>query len=312
MSAHSSQDVLSSPQHWIRLLQDELTETNREVMALTMELEKRVAERTAELSEAQAELEQKNERLQEANQELQTFTHAVSHDLRGPLRHLQSFAGLLEEEFGQQLGERGAEYLSKLTKIAHEMGVLFDELLKFARMGQHRMERRAVDFNELVQEVIEKFHNETESREIEWVVSSLPSVKGDEVMLRQVWVNLLGNAIKYTRRKGRARIQVGWQQEPDEQQVFFVRDDGVGFDMKSAGKLFDIFERLHPRSEFEGTGVGLALVRRIIERHGGRIWAKSAVGEGATFYFSLPGETRPQDRGSRDDLTAENGKNAAW
>jgi light-regulated signal transduction histidine kinase (bacteriophytochrome) len=283
-----SRAILSSPQDLIRTLQDELAETNREALALTVELEKRMAERAAELHAAQEELQHKNERLEAVNQELQTFTHAISHELRGPLRHLQSFAAILEDEFGSALGEPGNDYLSRLTKIAQEMEVLFDQLIKFALTGQQRMERRSVDFNRLVREVIADLETETTSRRVEWIVASLPPVMGDEVMLHQVWVNLISNAFKYTRQNPNPRIEIGSREDAGGQRVFFVRDNGVGFDMATAGKLFDIFERLHPRSEFEGSGVGLALVRRIVERHGGRIWAESAVGKGATFYFSLP------------------------
>lgn len=274
-------------------LRGELEETNREVMALTVELEKQVEERTTALSRAQKELEQKNARLEAAYHEMETFTHSVAHDLRAPLRHLQSFAHALSEDCGALLDEQGRDYLNRLIKTAEHMGVLFDELLKFARMSQQPIDCRQVNFDPMVRQIVEEFQTEAGTRPIEWRLSPLPTVQGDALMLRQVWVNLIGNAFKYTREQANPRIEIV-QENRNGEQIFSVRDNGVGFDMRYVDKLFNIFQRLHPRAEFEGTGVGLALVRRIVERHGGRVWAESSPRKGAAFYFSLPRENCDQ------------------
>jgi light-regulated signal transduction histidine kinase (bacteriophytochrome) len=278
-----------SPQDLIRILQTELQETNREVMALTVELDKRVEERTAALSRAQNELEQKNQHLEAAYREMETFTHSVAHDLRAPLRHLQSFAHALSEDYGRILDEQGKDYLQRLIKTAEQMSMLFDELLRFARTSQHPIDRRQVDLDSMVRQIVQEFQAEAGGRPIQWLLSPLPAVQGDALMLRQVWVNLIGNAFKYTRHQANPRIEI-LQESRNGEHVFSVRDNGVGFDMRYAEKLFNIFQRLHSGSEFEGTGVGLALVRSIIERHGGRVWAESSPGNGAVFYFSLPRE----------------------
>lgn len=278
-----------SPQDLIRILQSELEETNREVMALTVELEKRVEERTTALSRAQNELEQKNQRLESAYREMETFTHSVAHDLRAPLRHLQSFAHVLLEDCGGVLDEQGKGYVERLIQTAEHMGVLFDELLNFARTSQQPINRRDVDFDPMVRQIVQEFQAEAGTRPIEWQLSPLPAVQGDELMLRQVWVNLIGNAFKYSRHQENPRIEI-LQESRNGEHIFSVRDNGVGFDMRYAEKLFNIFQRLHSGTEFEGTGVGLALVRRIVERHGGRVWAESTPGNGAVFSFSLPRE----------------------
>lgn len=264
-------------------------ETNREVMALTVELDKRVEERTTALSRAQKELEQKNERLEAAYREMEAFTHSVAHDLRAPLRHLQCFANVLSEDYGGVLDEQGKDYLERLIQTAEQMDVLFDELLRFARTSQQPINRSQVDFDPMVRQIVQEFQAEAGARPIEWLLSPLPAVQGDTLMLRQVWVNLIGNAFKYTRNQANPRIEV-LQESRNGEHIFSVRDNGVGFDMRYAEKLFNIFQRLHSVADFEGTGVGLALVRRIIERHGGRVWAESKPGNGAVFYFSLPRE----------------------
>ena len=278
-----------SPQDLIRILQSELEETNREVLALTVELEKRVEERTTALSHTQKELEQKNQSLEAAYREMETFTHSVAHDLRAPLRHLHSFAHVLLEDYGEVLDEQGKGYLERLIKTAEQMSVLFDELLKFARSSQQQINRSQVDFDPMVRQIVKEFQAEAGARPIEWLLTPLPAVLGDALMLRQVWVNLIGNAFKYTRQQANPRIEI-LQENRNGEHIFSVRDNGVGFDMRYAEKLFNIFQRLHSVAEFEGTGVGLALVRRIIERHGGRVWAESTPGNGAVFHFSLPRE----------------------
>ena len=270
------------------MLQRELAETNREVMALTVELEKRVEERTAELQAAQQELKQKNARLEAANKELEAFSSSVSHDLRAPLRHLHGYARAFQEDCQSTLDEQGREYLENITKAAEQMSALIDDLLSFARTSQQSLKRQEVDFNLIVSEIIDDLKPEQQKRQIDWVVGPLPLVWGDASLLRQVWVNLIANALKYTRHRERARIEIGCQDDSDGQFVFFIKDNGAGFDMSLSQKLFGLFQRLHSREEFEGTGLGLANVRRIVERHSGRTWAEGRVNEGATFFFSLP------------------------
>jgi len=288
MSPQLYEPTFDSPQGLIRLLQQELAETNREVMALTVELEKRVEDRTAALSDAQRELEWKNAKLEAANKELEAFSYSVSHDLRAPLRHLQGYAYALAEDFQSVLGPQGLEYLNNITKAARQMTALIDDLLSFARTGQQPVQDSDVDFQELVRKLITEMQPEFQHRSVEWVVHPLPIVRGDPAMLRQVWVNLLSNALKYTRQTERPRIEIGCSEPLEHETVFYIRDNGAGFDMAHATKLFGLFQRLHNRDEFEGTGLGLANVRRIINRHAGRTWAEGEVGKGATFYFSLP------------------------
>src|SRR5438105_3039890 len=276
------------PQELIRLLQRELADTNREVLALTLELEKRVEDRTADLQLAQEELERKNARLEAANKELEAFSFSVSHDLRAPLRHLHGWTTALQEDCQGSLDERGREYLSHIIQSVEQMGSLIDALLSFARTAQQPLSQSAIASDELVSEVIAELGPEQAGRRIEWNVGPLPTVRGDLRLLRQVWANLISNAIKYTRQKDPARIEIGTVNDSKKEVVFFVKDNGAGFDMKHAGQLFGLFQRLHLREEFEGTGLGLANVRRIVDRHGGRTWAQGELGKGATFFFSLP------------------------
>jgi PAS domain S-box-containing protein len=241
------------------------------------ELENRVVERT--------------EQLLAANKDLESFSYSVSHDLRSPLRHISSFVSLLEEHLGGNCDEVSARYLSTIGNSARHMSQLIDGLLAFSRLGRSAVNLTAVDFTLLVDAVVSQIGHDTEGRVVDWVVApDLPVVQGDALLLREVWANLLGNAYKYTRPRERTRIEVGWSVDPVVGYTFFVRDNGVGFDTKYAQKLFGVFQRLHRASEFEGTGIGLALTRRIIERHGGSIWAESQLGEGSVFYFSLPFE----------------------
>ncbi|QHE88343.1 PAS domain-containing sensor histidine kinase [Hydrogenophaga sp. BPS33] len=241
------------------------------------ELENRVVERT--------------EQLLAANKDLESFSYSVSHDLRSPLRHISSFVSLLEEHLGGKCDEVSARYLSTIGNSARHMSQLIDGLLAFSRLGRSAVNLTAVDFTLLVDAVANQIGHDTEGRVVDWVIApDLPVVQGDALLLREVWANLLGNAYKYTRPRERTRIEVGWSLDPMVGYTFFVRDNGVGFDTKYAQKLFGVFQRLHRASEFEGTGIGLALTRRIIERHGGTIWAESQLGEGSVFYFSLPFE----------------------
>ncbi len=221
------------------------------------------------------------------NEELEAFSYSVSHDLRAPLRHISGFADLLRQQLGGQLDEKARRYLSVIGESSHHMGVLIDELLAFARVGRAELQRSQVDLAALVQTVIRNLHASVEGRDVEWQIGALPEVQADAGLLRQVWTNLIDNALKYTRARPRAVIEIGSKAQEGEL-LFYVRDNGVGFDPQYAGKLFGVFQRLHQTEEFEGTGIGLANVRRVIQKHGGRTWAEGQVDAGATFYFTLP------------------------
>ncbi len=235
------------------------------------------------------DLQLQNARLEIANKELESFSYSVSHDLRAPLRHIDGFAGLLEKHAGASLDDQGRRYIAVISSSAKRMGQLIDDLLTFSRMGRAQMQSTDIDHEQLVASVIREGAFER-AKPIKWTMQPLPRVKGDPSMLRQVWFNLIDNAVKYSAGSNPPQIDIGCQMDREDldEQVFFVRDNGVGFDMKYAVKLFGVFQRLHSDKEFEGTGIGLANVRRIITRHGGRTWAESAVGQGSTFYFSLP------------------------
>lgn len=236
-------------------------------------LEERVAGRTAEL--------------EAANKELEAFAYSVSHDLRAPLRHIDGYMELLQQSLVGPLDERSQRYMATISDSAKHMGQLIDNLLAFSRIGRYELSKTPVDLVALVQEIIRELEPETQGRIVCWRVTELPIVTGDRAMLRQVLVNLLSNAVKFTRGRASADIEVGCQMG-EKETVIFIRDNGVGFDMAYADKLFGVFQRLHRVDEFEGTGIGLANVRRIINRHGGSVWAEGQINQGATFYFSLP------------------------
>jgi chemotaxis family two-component system sensor kinase Cph1 len=233
------------------------------------------------------ELAQLNAELERSNRELEAFSYSVSHDLRAPLRHIAGYAELLAEESGAQLSGNGSRYLAIIRDSVEFAGKLVDNLLHFSRLGRNRLVIEAVNLNEIVHGVREDLQMETGERRVQWKIQTLPEVKGDAILLGLVWRNLISNALKFTRNRPVAQIEIGWNTTQREA-VFFIRDNGVGFDMQFASKLFGVFERLHRMDQFEGTGIGLANVRRIIERHGGRTWAEAEVDKGATFYFSLP------------------------
>ncbi len=239
--------------------------------------------------QAEAEVKERSRQLEAANKELEAFSYSVSHDLRAPLRHIDGFAELLEAHAAPVLDDKGREYLRAISTSAQRMGRLIDDLLAFSRMGRAELNKRVVPLEALVRSVIDDLQPETEGRTIDWAVGALPKVYGDPALLRQVWFNLVANAIKYTQPRTRATIEIGRAPAAgDRETVVFVRDNGVGFDMRYVGKLFGVFQRLHGVDEFEGSGIGLANVQRIVARHGGRVWAEGAVGRGATFYVALP------------------------
>ena len=248
-----------------------------------------ITERRAALEEIESlnrDLAQRASELEAANKELEAFTYSVSHDLRAPLRHIDGFSQLLVDEYGPKLPEDVRRYLDRIQNGARQMGQLVDELLNLARIGRKEIRLQVTGLDSVVEQVVSDLKTELNGRKVDWKIASLPYVECDATLLKQVFVNLLSNAVKYTRPRNPAVIEVGSVQKNGTPAVF-VRDNGVGFSMKYADKLFGVFQRLHRAEDFEGTGIGLATVQRIIQKHGGRIWAEAELDKGATFYFTL-------------------------
>ena len=241
----------------------------------------------AEVLALNAALAHRAAEVEAVNRELESFSYSVSHDLRAPLRHIDGYVEMLTEATEGQLAQEPRRYLKIISQASRQMAQLIDDLLEFSRTTRADMHTSRVDLAATAREAISSLDIATWGRNIEWHLGDLPAVEGDPAMLRLVYVNLIGNAVKYTAPRNPARIEVGCAGEEESRAVLFVRDNGVGFDMKYAGKLFGVFQRLHRSDEFEGTGIGLATVQRIITRHGGRIWAESTPGHGATFFFTL-------------------------
>jgi len=243
------------------------------VRALRMEnaeLQLRVRERTAEL--------------EVANRDLESFSYSVSHDLRAPLRAIRGFASILLEDYSEKMPVDAQDLLNQVSKNAHRMARLIDDLLEFSHLGRQPLSKQAVNVAAIVQEVLDELGKRQDGPPIEVRLGELPDCLGDPSLLRQVFINLLSNAFKFTRHKEQALVEVGCRSQNGEK-VYFVQDNGAGFDMQYAEKLFGVFQRFHTVDEFEGTGVGLSIVHRIVQRHGGRIWAEAEVNKGATFHF---------------------------
>jgi light-regulated signal transduction histidine kinase (bacteriophytochrome) len=262
-----------------RKLENEIRERERvqeEINNLNADLERIVAERT--------------EQLRDANKQLEAFSYSVAHDLKAPLRAINGFCHILMEDYGSQLDGEAQRYLNSIARGAETMGNLITALLEFSRQGLKEMTLSHIDMNDLVGSVLEELRRTITERKVEWKLQSLPPIRGDRAMIRQVWVNLLSNAIKFTQPKENALVEVGCSERGADQNTYYVKDNGAGFDMQFVGKLFGMFQRLHATEKFQGTGLGLSIVQRVVQRHGGRVWAEGKVNEGATFHFTLPAE----------------------
>jgi PAS domain S-box-containing protein len=272
------EDRLASQAEELSRQAAELARTEQELRKLNDELEHRVAERTAEL--------------EATNQDLEAFTYSVSHDLRAPLRHMNGFTRILVEDFGSLLPAEAQRHLERIENGAQRMGLLVDELLNLTRVGRKSLAVQVAGLGSIVKDVISLLAPEIDGRQVQWQIAELPFVECDPTLMRQVFQNLISNALKYSRPRPLSVIEIG-QVEKDGIPAIFVKDNGVGFSMKYADKLFGVFQRLHRPEDFEGTGVGLATVHRIIQKHGGRVWAEAELDRGATFYFTLGGREHP-------------------
>ncbi len=260
-------------------------EAEKEIRELNADLERRVEQRTAELMAA--------------NKELEAFSYSVSHDLRAPLRAINGFSRIVAKKYADQIDEEGLELLGQINSGAKRMGLLIDELLTFSRLGRQTLEPERINMEALARVVFDGQAKFDPDRKVVLELKPLPEAFGTEAMIRQVWVNLISNAIKFTKEREVGEIEIGAKIDDGDHAIYYVKDNGAGFDMEYADRLFGVFQRLHSVEEFEGTGVGLALVQRIIQRHGGRVWAEGEVDRGATFYFTLPlGDPRGDENDS--------------
>ena len=264
-----------------------LKQVGSEVRTRADKMEAEVYLRAQEVAEANRQLARIAAQLESANQELESFSYSVSHDLRAPLRVIDGFSLALLEDYGPSLPAEGQDLLARMRRQAQRMARLIEDLLEFSRLGRKALDVAPVDLAALAQAVVQELVQANVDRKVEVTVAPLPPAMGDRGLLRQVLTNLIGNAFKFTRQRRDARVEIGSRDEGGER-VYYVRDNGAGFDIRYANTLFGVFQRLHPAAEFEGTGVGLALVQRIIHRHGGRVWGDARVNEGATFHFTLP------------------------
>ena len=275
---HVTRDANGKPLRMIGAMQDitERREAEEKIRQLNASLEERVRERTSQLEAAVKELD--------------AFSYSVSHDLRAPLRAVDGFSRIVIAEYSERLDDNGRRMLGVLRSETQRMGRLIDDLLAFSRLGRQRIERAPIDMRALAQEVFDEMAATEPERKLQLDLHPIPPAHGAEAMIRQVWANLIGNAVKFTKEREIAVIEIGVRESGGGEIAYFVKDNGAGFDMRFAGKLFGVFQRLHSQQEFHGTGVGLALVQRIVQRHGGRIWADAEVGRGATFFFTLPNQ----------------------
>src|ERR1700730_1386228 len=262
---------------------------------LQIEVEHR-AQREDEIRRLNQELAKRAADLEATNKDLESFAYSVSHDLRAPLRHLVGYSELLQKQASSLLDDKSRRYMQTILQSAKRMGDLIDDLLAFSRIGRAETQKMLVSLEQLVKEVVAEFRQETKGRDIAWKIGALPACYGDRSMLRLAIVNLVSNAVKFTRLRTQAEIEIGCMDGNRNEVEVFVRDNGAGFDMQYANKLFGVFQRLHLPEQFEGTGIGLATVQRIIHRHGGKVRGEGAVDQGATFYFSLP---KAQDAAER-------------
>ena len=260
-----------------------------EVRSRAEQMEAEVYLRAQEVAEANRQLARVAAQLESSNRELESFSYSVSHDLRAPLRVIDGFSLALLEDQGPSLSAEGQDLLARVRQQAQRMAQLIDDLLEFSRLGRKPLDVASVDLTTLAQAVVQELRQTNADRNIDVAVAPLPPVMGDRALLRQVLINLIGNAFKFTHQRPDAQIEIGSRDDNGER-VYYVKDNGAGFDMRYAGKLFGVFQRLHPAADFEGTGVGLALVQRIILRHGGRVWGEARLNEGATFSFTLGGD----------------------
>jgi light-regulated signal transduction histidine kinase (bacteriophytochrome) len=273
--------------HIIRQQLQEAAKLGFEIRALNEDLEAKIAQRT--------------EQLVATNHELEAFSYSVSHDLRAPLRHIAGFSRILVKDFGPAMAMEAREHLQRIEDAVSQMGLLVEALLKMATLRRRSLRLSHNQLNPIVDTVISMLQPECEGRDIEWRVAKLPALDCDPILMAQVFQNLLGNALKYSRGRAKAVIEVDSIQQPGKPAIIFVRDNGAGFNMQYAERLFGVFQRFHTESEFEGSGVGLATVHRIVQKHGGMIWAESEPDHGATFYFALP---MPEQIGTTPKPTA--------